>query len=188
MIRKMYFDYIEEKLTSDKTIDYVIANAGTDIKSTSGFFADMSENIEGVFGGSEDMENSLTIVDNWLEGLGENANVTFVGHSKGGAESTVNAMEFDMDAIIFNPMSVNLSILGYDKSDYSASMTVFVVEGELLNNIFGPISNPIDNLIYLPTQHKSWYPSITDSLDNHGMESVKKGVIDESLQYYYNSN
>ena len=55
-------------------------------------------------------------------------------------------------------------------------MTAYIVKGEILNNIFGLISAPIDKMEYLPTQYTSkWYDvvgQIDDSIKNHQMEAV----------------
>lgn len=84
--------------------------------------------------------------------------------------------------IVFNPATVNLE--AYEISSpqyYSASMTAFIVEGEALNNVLGPFSEPIDNVVYLPTQYKTpWWvqgdlkvlEDISNSIKNHSMEAV----------------
>ena len=60
---------------------------------------------------------------------------------------------------------------------YSPEMTAYIVRGEILNNIFGLISVPIDKMEYLPTQYESkWCDGIIkrtkNSVKNHSMAAV----------------
>ena len=69
----------------------------------------------------------------------------------------------------FNPASVNASAYGLNPNNYTASMTAYIVDGEILNMIFGGISAPIDRVEVL--QRYSWNPIV-----NHSMEAVKQGL------------
>jgi len=57
------------------------------------------------------------------------------------AEAAANAVLTNRNAILFNPATVNLESYlkpyGVNKSNYTAEMTAFIVEDEILNNIFG---------------------------------------------------
>lgn len=115
-----------------------------------------------------------------------------VGHSNGGAEATYNAVATGKNCIIFNPMSVNLAAYGLDDSTYEGRMWVYIVEGEILNSIFGWVSSPIRGaeVIALPNQHKTpWYIldpagrvwfNIYNSIQNHLM-----GSVISALKEYY---
>lgn len=70
-----------------------------------------------------------------------------VAHSKGGAEAIANAVATNRNGITFNPAKPNLSAYSdlftpeywgshYIK-DYSANTTNYVVDGEILNYLFG---------------------------------------------------
>jgi len=110
-----------------------------------------------------------------------NTSITFIGHSKGGAEAAANAVATKKNAILFNPATVNLSAYELDSSNYSASMTAYIVEGEILNYIFGYISGPIDKVEYLPEVYpiNTWNPkaNIENAVKNHSMETVKISII-----------
>lgn len=119
---------------------------------------------------------AIEFVDNYA-----GQEITMVGHSKGGAEAAANAVASNTNAIIFNPATVNLSAYGLKSSEYRASMTAFIVRGDILNNTFGPISRPIDNPIYLTSQHKTpWWVlgparrafNLYNSIQNHLMDAV----------------
>ncbi|WP_300386717.1 hypothetical protein, partial [Clostridium sp.] len=55
------------------------------------------------------------------------------------------------------------------KSEYTADMTAYIVEGEFLNNLEGGISKPIGSIVYLPKQPGS-------AVENHSMKSVKEAI------------
>lgn len=69
-------------------------------------------------------------------------------------------------------------------------MVAYVVDGEILNNIFGDISEPIDKIEVI--NEESWLEklfkktnifgriySFFDGLDNHSIDSVIKGLEKE---------
>ena len=93
------------------------------------------------------------------------ANITFVGHSKGGAEAVANAVATNKNAKIFNPATVNLLAYGLSSINYSAEMTAFIVDGEVLNNIFGWASTPIDDIKRLNTD-------ISGGFKKHSIDAV----------------
>ena len=99
-----------------------------------------------------------------------NYEITFIGHSKGGAEAAANAVATNRNAILFNPAATALNEYGLNANTYSADMTVYVVKGEplnALNSLLG--AKAIDNYETLPFY--SWNP-----IKNHSMEAVKNGV------------
>jgi hypothetical protein len=75
---------------------------------------------------------------------------------------------------------VHLYAYGLSKSDYTATMTHYVVKGEILNHIFSAPS--IGETVYLPQQYKIkwwWYTYVWGAakieearINNHGMDSV----------------
>lgn len=169
---------IYARTATDGSMEYVLVNRGTQNWAWSG---DGDDNVKQLFGESEDMKNSIdfskTFVDNHPD-----AHITFVGHSKGGAEAAANAVATDKNAILFNPATVNLKGYGLNNADYTASMTAYIVEGDILNIVEGWFSKPIDNMIYLPTQHPidTWNPikNVNNSVENHLMSSVKDAIIE----------
>lgn len=60
-----------------------------------------------------------------------------IGHSKDGAEAAANAVASNKNSIIFNPTTVNLKAYGLNSSNYKASMTAFIVNGDILNGAEG---------------------------------------------------
>ncbi len=172
--------------------EYVLVNRGTQNWAWS---ADGDDNAKQLFGDSQDVWNSRRYAEKFIEEH-SGANITFVGHSKGGAEAAVNAVATNKNSILFNPATVNLSAYGLNSSDYFASMTAYIVKGEILNSIFGPVSKPIDKVEYLPTQYKTptndalattsyplyignkLYNATKDAIDNHLMVAVKKAIIE----------
>jgi len=148
----------------DGTTEYAIVNKGT----TPSKFGDWMNNVQQPFGASKDMRNSIEFSREFVKNH-RDANITFIGHSKGGAEAAANALATKKDAILFNPASLNPSAYGLKPEEYTGNMTAYIVKGDILNTIFGPISKPIDKVEYLPRQ--SWNP-----ITNHLMDAVKEAI------------
>lgn len=108
--------------------------------------------------------------------------ITMIGHSKGGAEAAANAVATNTNAFVFNPATVNLSAYGLNSSTYKADMIAYVVEGDVLNNIFGGMSSPIGELIMLYRQYDApWWRMISrigNSVKNQGMEAIISALED----------
>lgn len=164
---------IYAKARLDGTVEYAFVNVGTSE------LVDWKDNIQQPFGASRDMKYSITQADNFVK-ANPDANITFIGHSKGGAEAAANAVATNRNAILFNPATVNLGAYGLNSSSYTGTMTAYIVKGEILNNIFGPISKPIGNAVYLPTQYPVNTPvqgiNIVNSILNHLMPAVRSAV------------
>lgn len=168
---------VYERKRIDGTIEYVIANAGTEFTSLS----DWKNNFQQIIGKSYDVKNSLKYVESIIRKHPKN-HITCVGHSKGGAEAAINAVKYNLDAIVFNPATANLKAYGADVENYIGDMTTYIVKGEILNKVEGIFSKPIDEVVYLPTQHRvhtgSKLLNLVNSINNHSMSSVKDGLED----------
>ena len=136
----------------DGVISYAIVNAGSTLdvfNDLDGVYNDwINNNLTQPFGNSLDMKDSIAFAQEFVKEH-SGCNITFIGHSKGGAEAAANAVATNRNAILFNPATVNLNAYGLDSSNYSANMIAYIVEGEVLSDIFGPISAPIDEVEYL---------------------------------------
>ena len=144
--------------------EYAFVNKG------SSTWGDWVNNIQQPFGRSTDMSESIANVKYFSNGDWGDYEITFIGHSKGGAEAAANAVATNRNAILFNPAAAALKEYGLDANTYSADMTAYVVKGEplnALNSLLG--ARVIDNYETLPFY--SWNP-----LKNHSMEAVKSGV------------
>lgn len=163
----------------DGVMEYTMVNMGT-IPGTGKKNRDsMSEDLEQPFGGSEHMKLSLDKARELNNTLGPDADLTFVGHSKGGAEAAANAVATNRDAYVFNPAAVNLKAYGLSSKYYTASMTAFVVKGDPVAATY-PIlfAKPIDKLIMLPRQ--SW----TNPIENHNNfgEALRQYLKNKPIQ------
>ena len=84
----------------------------------------------------------------------KNSEITFVGHSKGGAEAAANAVATNRNAILFNPAAVNLKGYGLSIANYTGykglGVTAMVVRGEFLDETINRYAEKIDKkYIYL---------------------------------------
>jgi hypothetical protein len=174
---------VYSSVKADGTTEYALVNNGT---STTG---DWGNNLQQPFGKSDDMKDSISNSEYFVAN-NKNAEITMVGHSKGGAEAVANAVANNKNAITFNPAKPDLSEYGLSDLDYTASVTNYVVTGEVLNGIFGEV--PTGTTVYLPQQvffdennvrEKKWYNGglvLYDiakeesrvAIDNHSMDSV----------------
>ena len=143
-------------------VEYALVNKGSTTVS------DWVNNFQQPFGFSTDMEESIAEAKKFVENHWDDE-VTFIGHSKGGAEAAANALRLNKNCIIFNPASVNASAYGLDVNKYTANMTAYIVEGEILNMIFNSVSAPIDQRVDLIRY--TWNP-----IKNHSMEAVKNAL------------
>ena len=89
---------------------------------------------------STDMKEAISYAEGFVKTHSQE--ITFVGHSKGGGEAMANAVATNRNAITFNLAKANLPVygLGQAKKAYSATMIHYVVEGEILNSLFGDAS------------------------------------------------
>ena len=125
----------------------------------------------------------------------KNAHITFVGHSKGGAEAEAMALATNRDAILFNPAKANYLLYGID-GNYDANMESYVVEGEVLSEVYNLIdflplgavgslvsTNPIDNFLTMTvplavnmSEYKGevipLYSDKSDRVERHGIDEV----------------
>ena len=170
---------IYSRVVDDKK-EYTLANKGTD--SPSGW----GENFSQPFGNSEDMWASINFAKDFV-GKNLDADITFTGHSKGGAEAAANAVATNKNAVVFNPATVFLNSYGLSAENYKGSMNAYIVQGEILNKIFGIISRPIDKLTVLPPPmlstmlHVSGY-TVAASVNSHSMGSVLKGMTRRGIE------
>ena len=133
------------------------------LKDIADTISDWKNNIQQPFGNSKDQKQGINFAKKFLKEHPDSY-ITMVGHSKGGAEAAAAAVATNSDSILFNPASVSLDMYGLNVEDYSADMDVYVVEGEILNNIFGWISTPIDDFEYI------YYDG--SAIDKHSMNAI----------------
>ncbi len=109
--------------------------------------------------------------------------ITFIGHSKGGAEALAAAVATGKNAIVFNPAKPNLRDYNLSAGNYKGNATSYVVRGEILNNLFGEPG--VGRVEYLNQKYKTpWYfvgdarkiANIVNPIRNHLMEAVLSGI------------
>ena len=165
--------------------EYALVNKG----SSTG--EDWANNFQQPFGASNQMKDSLIATKEFVDNhpLSE---ITMVGHSKGGAEAAANAVATGTNAIIFNPSIANFfaypdTLIELSNYDFG-KISVFIVEGEALDNIFNTYIyyNAFGaQVTYLPTQYEiplyMYLPillpmriknEIENLKDNHQMRAV----------------
>jgi RHS repeat-associated protein len=149
--------------------EYALVNRGSrDFTKWEYLKTDWKNNAQQLFGASKDMKDSIAFSRDFVKD-NANARITFVGHSKGGAEAAANAVATNRNAILFNPATVNLKAYGLSSSKYTGDMKAYIVKGEILNKAEGWFSKPIGSAVYLPKQSGG-------AVDNHLMPSVKKAL------------
>ena len=160
--------------TIDEMTSYCIVYAGTNMEwadDSDNFWADLAdslydwrENILQVQGLSTDMWEAIRFANQFTDKHSD-SQITFIGHSKGGAEAAAAGVATNKNAILFNPASAALGLYGLSAENYSADMMVYVVQGEILHTLLAPFSKPIDGFKYLQ------YPN-AGSFEKHSMDSV----------------
>ena len=159
-----------EKFDKEKNVkEYVFASAGTYFENTPRGKASMKEDLAQPFGKSVDMKISLYVARK-LDIELKNKELTFVGHSKGGAEAAANAVATNREGVLFNPAAVNLKGYDLDSRKYDKSrhhITAFVVIGEFLDESINKMAKPIDKKIMLTP-----LSSPKGTFERHKMETV----------------
>lgn len=151
--------------------EYVIVNKGTSSRG------DWINNAQQIIGFSTDMHESIAKAKAFVEkAKSENCKVTFVGHSKGGAEAAANAIATNSDAILFNP--AELSAINYRPDElYTGRIHSYVVAGDAVdiwNKVFAKYG------INYKTDYLT--PHSLNPLDNHSIDSVIE-ELDERERY-----
>ncbi|MCY6958028.1 hypothetical protein [Clostridium brassicae] len=157
-------------------IEYAVVNKGT---SSWSLFpdGDGDDNLLQLFGESHDMKNSINFAINFINNHPDES-ITFIGHSKGGAESAANAVVTNRNCILFNPATVNLDAyrLGEKRKKYSAKMHAYIVDGEILHGIEKGFSKPIGKVTYLPCQTKEAVQDKCSIKDSPGISNVRHSI------------
>jgi hypothetical protein len=102
------------------------------------------------------MRVSITDAKRVSKDIGD-SELTFVGHSKGGAEAAGNALATNRNAMLYNPAAISSEAYGLDTDSYTGAddngMTAFIVKGDMLNTFINSwTAKPIDKAVYLPQQ------------------------------------
>ncbi|NRZ98133.1 hypothetical protein [Clostridium tetanomorphum] len=177
---------IYQRKKEDGKIEYAVVNKGTSSWSPLPE-GDLDDNLLQLFGLSLDMKKSIKYAEKFVKDH-RGADITFIGHSKGGAESAANAVATNSNCIVFNPATVNLHAygLGEKEKEYSAKMHVYIVDGEILHGIEKNFSKPIGKVTYLPCQTKESVQdkcSIQNSPDianvRHSIGNKIKNIVGE---------
>ncbi|EPY14883.1 Rhs family protein [Paenibacillus alvei A6-6i-x] len=155
------------------TFEYALVNKGSDLN-----WSDWKNNALQPIGYSADMKDSIKKSTEFVN-ANKGKEITMVGHSKGGAEATANAVANNKNAITFNTSPAVLWVNGLSDKDYTGTMTHYVVKGELLNHLLGEPS--VGSMVYSPQIHKIkwWYPdwyNLYQRKQNHSMDSVKESL------------
>ena len=120
---------------------YAVVNTGSEgLKVPKEFISDWTNNLQQPFGASDDMKDSIAYAQKFVAEHPD-AEIIFIGHSKGGAEAAANAVATNCNAIIFNPARANYKAYGLDREGYTGNITAFVVEGEPLDVALDSLSS-----------------------------------------------
>ena len=133
------------------TVEYVLANRGTTFDNV----YDWEQNFDQFIGQSSDFWSSVVYASDFVR-MHHNQEVTMVGHSNGGAEAIGNALATNTSAIIFNPAKLNSSYYDGKINNYNKTINAFIVDGDILNAIFGDPQSGI-NKTKLPAQYEKAY-------------------------------
>ncbi|MBQ7054397.1 MAG: hypothetical protein IJN97_04165, partial [Oscillospiraceae bacterium] len=153
-----YSSYTGEK-------EYAFVNKGSSTSS------DWVNNFQQPIGMSTDMAESIQKAKYFANGEWGEYEITFIGHSKGGAEAAANAMATDRNAIIFNPAQVSLFSVGLDAFNFKGNITSYVVKGEPLSLLNKYVVRYGLQYYTIPLPFYSNNPK-----KNHSMEAVQSGV------------
>lgn len=169
-----------ERIDENGVAEYVIANAGSSPPSEE--FEDWEQNYKQFFkGASEDVENSVIWATEQVDRYSITGSIiTFVGHSKGGAEAAANALANNRNAILFNPEWLNIQTYERYENNYTGTINSYVVYGDVLDMLQEKYIS-MDNGMYRDRvwqpESKTYLPIMsTNPVENHLMYSVKNAL------------
>ncbi|NMM64106.1 DUF2974 domain-containing protein [Clostridium sp. P21] len=174
---------VYKRIKPNGEVEYALVNRGSR-DFVKYWKKDWKNNAQQVVGASDDMKLSIKFADQFVQGHPD-ANITFVGHSKGGAEAAANAIKTNQNCIVFNPAAVNIKANGLskEKAGYKGNMTSYIVKGEVINDFDSKIVKPIDKAVYLPEQYhnRDYNPGHMwdNAVANHLMPAVKASINEE---------
>ena len=140
--------------------------------------------LQAVTGWSQDMKDAIAFGKGFVNSHSQE--ITFVGHSKGGAEAAGAAVATNKNALLFNPANANLSGYGLNGKNYTAAMAQYIVKKEILSETtilgikLGPVSSsrvPSITTRWLKKQHSAL--TIWGQVNNHLMDAVKSALAEE---------
>ncbi len=148
--------------------EYALVNKGTTPTNVKDW-----ENDWEAYTGDEsiDVWESIFFSKFFVENYG-NYEITFVGHSKGGFEASMNAYNTNRNAIVFNPTPANPFYYEANRNqEFTKKITAYIVGGEVLNIQLG--YPKIGTWVDLPRQY-GWTnnPHIINQIKNHEMTAV----------------
>ncbi|MDE7115619.1 MAG: hypothetical protein K2O56_04245 [Muribaculaceae bacterium] len=174
-----------QKRHEDGTIEYAFATAGTYPLYTIRGIKSLGEDFLQPFGRSIDMKTSIRIADKLSKSYPNNE-LTFVGHSKAGAEAEANAYKTGRNALLYNPAALGAEGQGLDQSSYvgvnGQGIKVFVIRREFLTYV-----NPITKLFTSASSDKEHYKIIlkkrwSDPLSRHTMQTMIEALTDSGYR------
>ena len=151
--------------------EYTVVFKGTNPKN----WDDLKNDAEAYFSDkSADMWDAMNYSLGFVRSVGD-AEVTFVGHSKGGGEAIAAATYTHKNAITFNAANFAFEKYGLIEEDRTGTIENHYVTDEWLSNLIGPAR--IGKTWWMETAFWTFdgsgrsYP---DYSRNHSMEAVKK--------------
>lgn len=172
--------------------EYTLSFKGTDGSDSPYFKSDWKNNFQQPFGWSDDANSAVDLATKF--GFEHNgADITTTGHSKGGAEAILAGVYNNWDAIVFNPARASFSGNNMLSSwrNYSGTIDIYRVQGEVLTSIFGTNYGPQVNVHTLTSQN--YYNPIAPNnmgLSTYGtsvsvsssfMSNVKNSVVNHFM-------
>jgi len=191
---------VYKRTDNNGVTEYALVNKGT----TPSNLLNWVNNALGLDGKSLDALFSISFAIGFQNKHGgrEGAEITMIGHSKGGGEAIYNAIATTTNCITFNPAPTDITayFLLEKQKEYrtelaagTRTMVHHIVQGEILNSLFGnPVIgtvNPISTQFYIsvpvfvlvPVPFSSIFiPVIVgvvyvpDPIQNHSMKAIKK--------------
>ena len=160
--------------------EYTVVFRGSIIELSWESFDVWKNNIEqAISGKSADMWDAINCAKGFVKNKG-NTEITFVGHSKGGAEAAGAAVATSKNAILFNPAKLNVAGYGLDGQSYSANMTQYVMQDEVLSTLkFGPVSKKaIPSITTTDLIKPNTGLTVFEQIYNHLIGPVKKAIVE----------
>ena len=170
--------------TIDGEIEYAIVNKGSTTIS------DWANNFLQVAGASPNMWESILEAKKFVSQYWY-SNITFIGHSKGGAEAIANAVATNRNAIVFNPVTAFLDEYNLSVENYTGNILSYVVEGEMLDTLSTILGKNIgiEVLLESPYNYDIDIPQFDSEFIDTFMPAISVGqdFLDKAVDFGYSN-
>lgn len=158
---------------TDNGYEYAFAFAGTFFEGSNRGVSSIIRNVTQLLGLSIDVYLSINDAINIVKQYSD-SEITFIGHSKGGAQAIACAIKTNRSAITFNPAGLSRLTLGINPKRYNDTQGFGIINYIMENDPVDWLNRLLDmmpegSIIAIDSTSESW-------IDNHIIDNIIKSL------------